>query len=274
MAKVPTPQEATLLQDIPTLSGTETGKVILVQTDQGLRKINWDYFQNSQEHLIGTIQAIPYGACLEQGWVPLLGGVLKPEWFADQLRIVKRRFFPWVDSGTGYVNLPLLNDVLLQFDQKLYHFEQQNDALQNIVADFWAGGVHQTGDGNIFKSMNNWGAQFRKGSGGDGRVTGVWRMDVSGGTGMRTADRTRERTVNVVWAIYCGPLANKGAVTKWYALKESFGGDYSHKPPSTTPYSFPYFRLWLPAGEQDAIGYNASIMEPVKNDVEDPWTKL
>lgn len=238
---IDTPSQALTVDELPTASANEAGVQALVVTASGVKKLPIQVLFEPYSLLIGSYQYYPSGYPMSMA-IPLMGGVLDPADFDDNLQILKQRVpNDWI-LADGKVQLPLASDHVLQQDLSLQLGQLQEDAMQNVIGQF--GGVHGIAGTGPFRSGGGQG-------GGPSNQTAIqrvpWTMDFSADPALRTADRTRERTINALMCIVTGP--NTSTTTKTYYVIDAQTGVYAG------------WTITLPVGRTgEGIGYNAQVM--------------
>lgn len=208
-APIPTPANAILVNDLPQTTRDDTGIFTLVQTDTGTKKMPISQAQELPSYMIGSVQPF-FGNDENMALysVPLLGGVLNPNNYQDNLVSLKNRIpSTWI-LPDGRVQLPNMDDRVLGQDTRLAAGSFEDDAIRNINATW-------TGYGIDTPSLNATGAASDIYYPGQGDLpccapNGIPRHKVTFDASkvVPTADVNRERTLNVIYFIMLPYLKN------------------------------------------------------------------
>lgn len=245
---IDTPNKALLLTELPTATANDAGIQAIVATSAGAKKLPIQHIFEPYSILVGSY--LHYSHYFPTSFaVPMMGGVLDPEDFEDRLQALKQRIpDDWI-LDDGKVQLPIVLDHVLQQDVHLHPGDFQEDAMQNATGSF--GGAGRVGTAGIFTQSGVIGYQANTNRS-DNWATSI-HMDLS--RHVRTADHTRERTLNTVLCILTGK--NKATETQRYYMIDPEHGEY-----------LGWFVNLAVGKNGQGIGYNPLLMtqkEPTKH---------
>lgn len=229
---IDTPKQALTLDELPTAGANEPGIQAIVTTATGAKKIPLGVLFEPYSLLIGSYQF--YSADFPISFaIPMMGGILDPADFEDNLQLLKQRVpNDWI-TNDGKVQLPLALDHLLQQDLTLQPGQMQQDAMQE-----WSKNFTQTEqrEGNA-----------SSGIGGTFIQSGSPPIPFSLSSVARTAEKTRENTLNGLLCIITGK--NNATTTKKYYIIHHEHGAYAG------------WTVNLPVGKNgQGIGFNPLVM--------------